>query len=215
MGKRKPPAGSTLPARGLRLAGEPGSSVSAPSCATAGSPSLHPFGVSAVRAPVSWGLGCVQRPCSRRGLRRTRRRARFRFRFRPLPRLGPDRLSLRGHPLWEPFRTRPAASSPVLFGPSLSLREDRLTLRKGRRNIFQRFARKNRQIGQNRTSGAPKTPPLAPPSRFAAPPCAPAGTSGPLPGDCWRSPGLPQRAMLPVRRPPSRASDLSAGVAAL
>ena len=37
-GKRKPPAGSTLPARGLRLAGEPGSSVSAPPCAAAGFP---------------------------------------------------------------------------------------------------------------------------------------------------------------------------------
>ena len=49
--KRKPPAGSTLPARGLRLAGDPGSSVSAPPLCDGRFPFSSPPGVSAIRLP--------------------------------------------------------------------------------------------------------------------------------------------------------------------
>ena len=56
------------------------------------------------------GIGCVQRPRSRRGLRRTRHRARLGFRLRPPRRFGLGPAPLRGRPLREPRLGLPPAS---------------------------------------------------------------------------------------------------------
>ncbi len=57
--KRKPPAGSTLPARGLRLAGEPGSSVSVPSLCDDRFPVSPPSGVFRRPGPQSPGASAA------------------------------------------------------------------------------------------------------------------------------------------------------------
>ena len=149
-------------------------------CATTGSPSLHPSGVFRRPGPQSPGAsGCIQRPCSRRGLRRTRRRARLRSRFRHPRRVGPGQLPLRGFPLREPFRTRPAASGSGPFGPSL------FAAGKYFSDSFRpaQYPRGKLQgkTGKSGTSGLlepPKRPRLRPRSTFrtpVAPPLAPQG----------------------------------------
>ena len=100
------------------------------------------------------GIGCVQRPRSRRGLRRTRHRARLGLRLRPPRRFGLGPAPLRGRPLREARLGLPPA-----FG-SGSLRLRPLSLADSHVNTFGRkpqvpilaepgeIGRKTSEIGQ-------------------------------------------------------------------